>query len=119
MPKTLFIGFIIFSLLGCIVVGENFHLISRLTPQNSSELANFVCDAVHDVMRREIGLKRVALVRYDTTFESGFTDEIGKCLASDVTVLIMDLKAGLTNVSLQKPSMIVLLTEKIKEVKKT
>lgn len=85
-------------------------------PQNSSILVNFVCDAVEDVMRNETGMKRVAIVKYSTSFNDEFIDEIGKCLKSDFSVLILDFAKDVVNISLQKPSMIVMLTEKIRLV---
>ena len=117
MPKNLFCGFLIFSLLGCIVVAENIHLNTHKFDQNSSKLAGFICDAVDDVLSSEVGMKRVALARYHTTFDDGFMDDIGKCLSSDVSVLMLDLKAYLLHMNLQKPSMIVLLTEKVNQVR--
>ena len=110
MLKILFLTILLF---GCIVLGESRGLKPLQDSENTLKLANFVCDAVADVMESENGMRRVAIVRYQTSFDRDFTDEIGKCLTSDVAVLSMDLNDGLSNVSMQKPSMVVLLTEKV------
>ena len=116
MLKILFLTILLF---GSIVLGESRGLKPLQDSHKKVKLAKFVCDAVTDVMESENGMRRVAIVRYQTSFDRDFTDEIGKCLTSDVAVLSMDLNDGLSNVSMQKPSMVVLLTERVKIVSKT
>lgn len=101
------------------VLSQPYQVSMQESPNNSSILANFVCDAVHDVMRNETGMKRVAIIKHATSFNRDFIDEIGKCLASDFSVLIMDSATGFSNISMQKPSMIVILTEQLRVVSRT
>lgn len=111
--KKVLLAILIFSFLTRESWAINFELFKVQKP---SKLANFVCDAVSDAMNVEIGVKRVTIVKHHSTLERNFVDDIGKCLASDFSVLTMDLNRNYSSVSMQKPSMVVLLTEELKQV---
>lgn len=59
---------------------------SHLTTENSvSNLSSFVCDLVCEISNH--GMQSVAIIKMSKNFSSTFTDDLHKCLPSNVTIV--------------------------------